>query len=148
MSNTHATVRCLLIPIGDGQILLPSVVIAEVSPDMEVSSETHTMGFINWRGQRVPLISLEQTLSLPVIATKKARTVILYGLDYTQTMPFYAFKTTDVPRTHLVKEESLTYSKEVSSGLVFTVSIDKGDTIWIPDLNYLENIVHKTLTYE
>ncbi len=150
MSNT--TVRCLLIPIGEGQILLPSVVIAEVSPDMEISplsdnQPSWLLGIINWRGQNVPLVSLENALSLPIVTSKKSRTVILYGLEYGQTVPFYAFNTTDVPRTFLVNEDSLTKpSTDVGPGLVFNVHIENSETTWIPDLSYLENLVHQTIS--
>ncbi len=149
MSKSHATVRCLLIPVGGGQILLPSAVIAEVSPynkpkPVSENQPKWLLGIIDWRGQRVPLLSIEKALSLPVATSKKNRTVILYGLDFTQTMPFYAFKSADVPRTLAVTEEILTEpNTNLGAGLVFDVKIDKTEKAWLPDLGYLENLLKK-----
>ncbi|MEN8215790.1 MAG: chemotaxis protein CheW [Pseudomonadota bacterium] len=146
MPNTQ--VRCLLIPIGEEQLLLPSAVVAEVSPYNEpeqMSDNQHKwlLGIINWRNQRVPLLSIEEALSLPsATSVKKYRTVILYGLEFTQTMPFYAFISTEVPRTLTVTEESLTNpSANVRSGVVFQVKVDNTETAWLPDLTYLENLL-------
>jgi chemosensory pili system protein ChpC len=88
-------------------------------------------------------LSIEKALSLPsATSVNKYRTVILYGLEFTQTMPFYAFISTEVPRTLTVTEESLTNpSANVRTGVVFKVKIDNTETAWLPDLTYLENLL-------
>jgi chemosensory pili system protein ChpC len=149
MPNTQAVVRSLLIPIGGGQLLLPSVVVAEVLPYNEPEQVSDNqpkwlLGIINWRNQRVPLLSIEDALSQPHDASsvKKYRTVILYGLESTQTMPFYAFISTQVPRTLAVMEETLFNPlTKVRTGVVFNVKVDNSEIAWVPDLTYLENLL-------
>jgi len=154
MLNNHATVRCLLVPLGAGQILIPSAVVAEVCPYSEHESVSDNqpnwmLGIINWRHQRVPLLSIEEALSLPVASSvKKYSTVILYGLESTQTMPFYAFLSSEVPRTLTVTEETLSnLSANVRTGVVFKVKVDKTETALLPDLSYLENRLKEFLVF-
>jgi chemosensory pili system protein ChpC len=147
MSNDSA-VRCLLIPIKGAQLLLPSAVIAEISPykqheELNNNSAKWLLGIINWRNQRVPLLSIEEALSLPMDSShSKNRIVIVYGLELTQTMPFYAFLATDIPRTLTVTEESLNNNNaEIQRGSVFNVTIQDNETALLPDLTYLENLL-------
>ncbi|HEW97842.1 MAG: hypothetical protein DRR16_25065 [Candidatus Parabeggiatoa sp. nov. 3] len=146
MSN-DSVVRCLLIPIKGEQLLLPSAVIAEISPykqheQLDNNPPKWLLGVINWRNQRIPLLSIEEALSLPTDSTTpKYRIVIVNGLEMTQTMPFYAFLATDVPRTLTVTEESLTNSNaNTHRGTVFNVTL-QDKTALLPDLTYLENIL-------
>ncbi|MDM8562235.1 hypothetical protein QUF54_02660, partial [Candidatus Marithioploca araucensis] len=131
MSNTQSAIRCLLIPTHAGLLLLPSTVVAEVTfyhePEPVLNNQHKWLsGIISWREQRVPFLFIEEALSLsPYASSKKnhldaSKTVILYGLESTQTMPFYAFMATDVPRPLAVKEETLThYNVDKRKGLVF-----------------------------
>lgn len=152
MLNTHATVRCLLIPSNGGQLLVPSAVVAEVSPYKQPEPLTKNqpnwlLGMINWRSQRVPLLSIQEALLLPSVAevVTKYRTIILYGLESTSAMPFYAFQATDVPRPLTINEETFThFSPEARTGLVFQVTIDDQNTAWLPDVVYLENLLIKS----
>ena len=146
----NKTVRCLLIPIGGGQVLLPNAVVAEVcscdEPEPVAENQPNwLLGLINWRDQNIPLLSIEEALSLPPAETiiKKYRTVVVYGLETTQSMPFYAFRAVEVPRSLTVKEAELTHSNaEVRMGLVFSATYND-ETVWLPDLNYLENLLRK-----
>ena len=149
MSNNSA-VRCLLIPFGAGQLLLPTAVIAEITSDYEPerldgNQPDWLLGIINWREQRIPLLSIEKAFSLPMIhSVNKARTVILYGLESPHTMAFYAFQTVDVPRTlaKVTSEDLIINPKaEKHTGLLFNVNVHETETAWLPDLSYLENLL-------
>ncbi|MDM8559840.1 chemotaxis protein CheW [Candidatus Parabeggiatoa sp. HSG14] len=147
-------IRCLLIPIGDEQLLLPSAVIAEVFPYnkpeyLVENAPNWLLGIFNWRNQRIPLLSIENVLSLPQIMTsvKKQRTIILYGLESTQTMPFYAFLATDIPRSIVITEETLINpNTDIHTGVAFQVTIKNKETVWLPDLTYLETVLKKSQT--
>lgn len=155
MSNNSA-VRCLLIPFGAGQLLLPASVIAEITsynePEQLYENQPDwLLGIINWREQRIPLLSFEKAFSLPMVnSVNKARTVVLYGLESTHTMAFYAFKTVDVPSTiaKVTKDDLIcNLEDEKHTGLLFNVKVHKTDTAWLPDLSYLENLLaEKVLT--
>ncbi|BAP55579.1 chemotaxis-related protein [Thioploca ingrica] len=149
MSNSIA-VRCLLVPIGlEQQLLLPSTVVAEVFPYQKPepvvgSHPSWLLGSINWRGQPLLVMSMEKILSLPLPSSKPYRTLILYGLESNQTLPFYAFLVTDIPRTLNLTEVGLThFVSGERNGIVFQVEIAQQGAAWILDLTYLENLLRK-----
>ena len=149
MPNNNIAVHCLLIHVYGAKLLLPNTVIAEVTSDnnkvelLTNNQPNWLLGVINWRNQRVPLLSIEEALSLPVVTSsvKKHHIVILYSLEFTQTIPFYALRAIDVPRTLAVKEETLTNPiTDVSRGLAFKVMYNT-ETVCLPDLTYLEKLL-------
>lgn len=155
MANQAVFVRSLLIPIGGGSLLIPTAVVAEVAPRQAAQPVSENQpewlsGIIHWRGQRVPLLNLTQLLGLSLTATaeaeaKSARTVILYGLESPQTMPFYALRASDVPRTINIAPETLSNPiEEQKQGLIFRVKITANESTWLPDLTYFENLLRKS----
>ncbi len=152
MQKIQSTIRCLLIPSGGGQLLLPSTIVAEVfgynEPELVFNDQPKwLLGMINWREQRVPLLSIEEALSLhqnEAPSQKKYHTVVLYGLESTQTMPFYGFRATNVLSPLAVVEKTLThFNVEKRKGLVFNVEHDSNQVL-LPDVNYLENLLIKS----
>ncbi len=135
--------RCILIPIGCGQLLLPSAVIAEICPydePKEIINNNGVLGFIDWCDKELPLLSVEQALSLPVPnCDNKYQNLILYGLD---AIEFYAIRATDMPRSLMVKSENLIELEKIEShnGLIYKVEYES-EVAWLPDLSYLETIV-------
>lgn len=149
MSNSIA-VRCLLVPMGlEQQLLFPITVVAEIFPYQKPepvvgSHPSWLLGSINWRGQPLLVMSMEKILSLPLSSSKPYRTMILYGLESNQTLPFYAFLVTDIPRTLNLTEAALThFVPGERNGIAFQVEIAQQGTAWIPDLTYLENLLRK-----
>lgn len=142
-------IRSLLIPLNGGQLLLPSAVVAEVTPyhKPETVADSYPdwlLGIVHWRDQSVPLVSIEKLLSLSmVIPTAKHRLVVFYGLESTQ-LPFYAIVAAEVPRVINISESSLSNpGVETRPGLVFSAIINNKETAWLPDLGYLENLLRK-----
>ncbi len=141
-------IRSLLTPINGGQVLLPSAVIAEVTSYRQLervdTPPDWFLGILQWRGQQVPMVCIEKILSLtPVPPTFKHCIVILYGLESPQ-LPFYGFLAVDVPRVIAISEESLTHpTQEGRPGLAFSVTLLNQDTVWLPDLAYVENSIRK-----
>jgi len=152
MLNDFTAVRCLLIPINQGQLLLPTAVIAEIShyarPQTIIEGQPEVMlGIIDWRQQQIPLLSMENLLSLPVeVRTPRRRTVIVYGLQSPQQLPFYAFLAIDIPKTITVVAEQLAhFSTDVPQGLAFSVQMAEHETVWVPNLGYLETVLTEQL---
>ena len=152
-NNPNSVVRSLLIPIQEAQLLLPSAVVAEVTPYSQPDKTFDSypewwLGIIAWRNQQVPLIAIEKLLSSFLSApppTTKYRTIILYGLESSQ-VPFYALVAIDVPKAIEVSEESLSYPKgDMPAGLAFSVTMNNQETVWLPDLTYIENLIKKLL---
>ncbi|OUD16159.1 chemotaxis protein CheW [Thioflexithrix psekupsensis] len=151
MANQAVFVRSLLVPIGGGNLLMPTAVVAEVAPWQAAQAVSTTQpewlaGVISWRGQRVPLLDLPQLLGLPAeMDSRGARTVVLYGLESPQTMPFYAFHASDVPRTVNIAPETLSNpTEEQKQGVIFRVKLTANESTWLPDLTYFENLLRKS----
>lgn len=152
MPNPQPVVRSLLIPIHGGEVVLPSTVIAEIThyvrPEKINNKQPNwLLGLISWRNQQVPLISLEETMSLPSSEKESQRMIVLYGLESPQNMPFYAFTAVDIPRVLVVTEGSLLNPKpEKRPGFLFTVGVEQAKTIWLIDLPYIENLLRNYLS--
>jgi len=149
------SVRSLLISIQGGRLLLPTAVVAEITPYKKIISTAHkTIGsmppwlleVIEWRDQRIPLISLEKILSLPLAPmTTESHVVVLYGLEFIQITPFYAFVSATVPHILSVSENDLTIHRDVKrDGLVYSAKLNGKETVFLPDVNFFENLLRKS----
>jgi chemosensory pili system protein ChpC len=149
MLDNNEIVRCILIPIGCGQLLLPSAVVAEISPyhePKEIINKNGVLGIIDWSNKEVPLLSVEEALSLaPPFCIKKYQNLILYGLE---TIPYYAIRATDMPRSLTVKSENLIELEhhEDDNGFIYKVKYESEEA-WLPNLSYLETIVTQAINY-
>ncbi len=140
-------VRCLLIPLGDRQLLLPSAIVAEVFPyqvPTPINKQPNwLLGIFEWRNQQVPLINIEEILATNISSdNKKQSIIILYGLEANHLMPFYAFIARDIPKPLSIEEDSLTDSniKSNNKNYVFDVMYDN-QTLWLPNLTNIENML-------
>ncbi|AUI69445.1 chemotaxis protein CheW [Beggiatoa leptomitoformis] len=155
MSVNENVVRSLLVPISSGCFLLPSTLVAEVTPYTSPTPVADTqpewlLGTIQWREQKVPVLSINTALSLPTVnISNNYRIVVLYGLEAPQMLPFYAFLATDIPQALSVKPEDLLNPyEEKRKGLIFGVQLAEKDHLknaWLPDFTYLEGLIKKSL---
>lgn len=152
MDNKDNIVRSLLIPIKGGKLLVPSAIVAEVTSLLtfeEIPENPYDWldGMLLWRGQRVPLLNIEKILALPPgKKPKRQRIIILYGLEIGQTIPFYALLASDIPRTLILTEENVVKIGEGKrhSGIVFHAKVLGEENVWLPDLNYLEQLLKES----
>lgn len=153
--NQSTHIRCLLIPVGSSQsqLLIPSAVVAEVTnykvPEKKLNNTPKwLLGLVEWRGQHVPVISIEDILAQPPLPpSNDQRLVILYGLETSQFLPFYAFIASNIPSALSLHSKFLTeFTEEKQPGLVFSVSLNtKGgvEDVAILDVTYLEGLLRK-----
>lgn len=149
----NAIVRSLLVPVRGIKLLMPSAVVAEVTSLQVFEAIPKNPydwldGVIHWRSQKIPLLSIEKVLALSPSSNKamnKQRVIVLYGLEIGQIIPFYALLASDIPRTLILTEKSLTDVDigERHSGIVFLAKVG-GENIWIPDLNYFEQLLKES----
>ncbi|MEN9461176.1 MAG: hypothetical protein RIS84_1196 [Pseudomonadota bacterium] len=152
--SVQDVVRSLLIPVKGGQFLLPSAVVAEVTPHQNTLEKMENQpawlaGIFLWRNQRVPLLALEEILGISAADTaREYYTVVLYGLDANQILPFYAFLATDVPRALAMKERDINLlGDSVPQGIAHKVQVqyeDAQEAAWLPDVTYFENLLRKS----
>lgn len=153
--NQSSHIRCLLVPVGGGQsqLLIPSAVVAEVTnykvPEKKLgNSPKWLLGLIEWRGQHVPVISIEDILAhAPLPPTNDQRLVILYGLETSQFLPFYAFIASNIPSALSLSSKYFNeFTEEKQPGIVFNVTLatkSGSENIAILDVTYLEGLLRK-----
>ncbi len=152
MNQTPLEVRSVLLPVHNGQLLLPNVSVAEVAAYRESielpNSPDWLLGMISWRWKKIPLVCFDTLVGMPVQKTGvRARIAICYTLSGDSKQPFLGILTQSVP--HLTRaSEALIVSDpepaELGEGVMQQVLIN-GEKAWIPDLDALEVMIGSAL---
>ena len=139
-------VASLLIPLGDGSMLVPNTNVAEIVPFLEPESvegkPDWLLGMINWRDLSLPCISFEQCSSgLDDRTFKKERIAIFNTVNASGTSAFYALVIRGIPRLVRVVEEDIVDDEGVCS-VVEQMKIKlNGESALIPNLVALERVI-------
>ncbi|MCL6414131.1 chemotaxis protein CheW [Aestuariirhabdus sp. Z084] len=148
--TTDQPIAGLMIPLREGQLLVPNVTIAElvgyVPPEADEGGPDWFLGTIIWRDQRVPLVSFEAANG-QTFDTKRAseRTVIVNGTSGSDNLPFYALVVEGIP--HAVRvgaEEAVAQDGDVGDCGAAMVHFS-GEEALIPDLIKLEEMIIQAL---
>jgi len=111
MASTNEVIRCMLLPLAEDYALLPNVTVAEVITYVEpsnYSADKNVLGFIDWRGISVPIISFENICSLAKKESSiRDRIAILYHPDGDKTKPYLGIKLVDIPKSFRAESSSL-----------------------------------------
>jgi chemosensory pili system protein ChpC len=148
MSN--GSVRSLLLQVTGGQLLVPSAVVAEVvtyrEPEQSGAAFPWLHGVMRWRGQSLPVLSLEHLLGIPVKDAKThVRIVVLYGIYHPEQIPFYALLAKGMPSSVTINPASLHSAKAIKRpGVTASANIEER-TVWLPDFVYLEKLLLEKL---
>lgn len=154
MDNKPNSVACLLIPMQSGrQLLLPNTSVAEIvdyqTPEQADGPSPWFLGFIRWRGVRLPMISYEAAneSARPGLA-RNARIAVTNSIGpHARTMPFIAFLTTGLPRLAKVFPEEIVAVEGAEKGPADAMVVQwSGETVIIPQLEVLEELARKALT--
>ncbi len=142
MNDNPDTIRSVMIPVSDGFLLLPSAMVAEVLrlQDAELPDEDMPKHLLNWRHQRVPLLSLETIADLPPPEQADSRIVILYGIS--EELPFLALNSASIPRIQPISSDMLKNPQIIDDapGLLAKVQFEQ-HTVYLPDMEYLQDVV-------
>lgn len=103
MALTDSKVRSQLIPLAGMSLLLPNTCIAEVigykEPHAVEGSPEWLLGYIDWRGVRIPLISFEAANGgAPAQTDRRSRIVVLNGITGNEDLTFFAVVAQGIPR--------------------------------------------------
>ncbi|HET8701641.1 MAG TPA: chemotaxis protein CheW [Nitrococcus sp.] len=155
MATTQAeSIRCLLIPVIDHNLLLPAAVVAEVigyqEPDPlpdRLADQEWLLGFASWRDQKVPLVSMEAVLTGErADPSVRARIVILKGIGERSQLPYFGLPTRQLPRLTTITEDTIERLDELepipgTHGQVLT----NGEPALLPDLEEIESQMQAVL---
>ncbi len=139
--TTYKILRAQVIPLQGGDLLLPNTAVAEVvrfeSLEPLETEIAWVYGMIDWRGLKLPLLSMESLLDMDSSPpSQNSRVVVFNGLNKKDGIPFFAIISDGNP--HLIKmdeqamDDELTASHE--SQYIHHTHPIKGKTVLIPDL--------------
>jgi len=139
----------ILIPIASGQLLIPTVSVAEMipfqapQPDSSISSKNQAnwfLGNLYWRGTKVPMFSYE-AMSGDTLAPIQpdSQVVILNSIGLSPKVPFICFPTQGIPHLSRVMptEISEVTGEPLADCDLMHVSIAGSQAI-IPNIETLE----------
>ena len=139
--------RCLVIPAGDINILLPNTVVAEVSVLGELNQIEEDMpewfsGLFSWRGVDIPLVSFSRMMGHDAESGK--RVAVLNTLSGTTANKFIGLSISGIPRLVMVNAQMVDYKDGniASNNDAILAEMDLGgDHILDPDLPCLRSPV-------
>jgi len=101
-NNRRNTLTGLLLPLSDRSLVLPNVAVAELIGYQPCTPLPHQpawlLGWIDWRSQRLPLLSFEAACGGQTQVGERARIVVLNALGDTPRR-FFALLVQGIPRT-------------------------------------------------
>ncbi|MBU0499593.1 MAG: chemotaxis protein CheW [Gammaproteobacteria bacterium] len=142
------SVRCVIIPLDGGALLLPNASVAEVvsyqAGEAVASAPPWCLGRFQWRGVRVPLISFERFIgeTLGDIG-HRARIIVIYGLgEGRDKAPYFGVLAQGIPRLSRVAADGIQPAEEGNSheAIAARVLVD-GVKAWIPDVDKLTGLI-------
>lgn len=140
-------VRCVLVPVTGGELLLPNAAIAEVAnfsqPESVADTPEWLLGMLLWRGWQVPLVSFSMLAgTAPAEDQEGARICYAKSLVGNERMPYFALLAQDFPRLTTVTRTSLVETSQENRpiGVAGNVIVEDHIAI-IPDLERLAHLI-------
>jgi len=145
-----SVVRTQLVPLEGMQLVLPNTCIAEVidfqQPEAIEDAPDWLLGFVDWRGIRIPIISFEAINGLTAGQHQKStRIIVLNGISGNDDMCFYGVIAQGIPRLLSVNKETISSISKPETKLPFSIQqtlVDDQPAV-IPDQEKIEKALKK-----
>jgi chemosensory pili system protein ChpC len=142
------SVHCMLAPLDDAALLLPTQVVAEVieyqQPDPISQTPDWFLGQIEWENRHIPVFSYAALIkgTAPAEIRNRNRIMVVKSLTESARVPYLGFLVSDIPRlvTVLPDQLSNTGDENKSLGVFCHVMVDQQHAV-IPDLERLTHLV-------
>src|SRR5690606_32423323 len=138
-------VYSLLMPLADGRVVVPRAAIAEVlgftrPKDRPANAPEFLLGFIDWQGQRIPLVSLEAARGKPAPTLgRRTRIAVVFGFGGRLKPDVFALVTQGYPYLVRVNENVLQpEAMETDEPFILARVRMANEKPYIPDLEALE----------
>jgi len=136
-------VSCLIAPLADRKLLLPITAVAEVvstfsAPD-GTGAQGSLYGWLNWRDQRIPLLSFEAAAGgekQPL--QSESRMAVLNAIGDAGGLGYYGIVLQGLPNPVQVNGESLRETDSGKQKMILSDAQLGEETLSIPDLLALE----------
>lgn len=145
--RTGTEVRGVLLPLQEGQLLLPNATVCEVvsyrSPDAVSSAVPDwILGAFGWRNHAVPLVSYERILGQESGEIgHRARVAIVNTLNGNDRLPYIGILLRSAPHLVRVTEDTIApaAADQPPAAMVASRAVVNGVDALIPDLDALES---------
>jgi len=145
MKQQALVVRSQMIALESFRLLLPNTAIAEVIPYTQPEAEDKMpgwlLGYVPWRGYRLPVVSFELLIDqAPSKPTRRSRIIVLNSINGDPDRPFYGMLSTGIPRLMSVDATNIEDAPiigETDALMMRQVIVDKLAAV-IPDQYELE----------
>lgn len=145
MSETIDEVRCMLIPLREGRLLLPSSCVAEVigyrTPDVVDNQPKWMQGTVSWHQRNIPVVDFEGLLGRVLIgAGIRQRIAVCYAIGTNPQWPLFGIVAQGIPRLLRVSHEAIQSASGEKAGEKATrmrVTVG-GESLIVPDLEFLQ----------
>ncbi len=132
-------VLCVRLPLQEVNLLLPHACVAEIVNLSLRGQDGPYLGELDWRGVRIPVVSLERACGQPADIPKgRSRLAVLYGLRNKEALPYYALLLHGVPHSESVAAEGLEEGEASECELLGMGVRMQGQALFIPDLEAIE----------
>ena len=150
MATEIDEVYSLMVPTIRGNILLPNSNVAEIVPFSNVTlfaepegKPAWFLGHLYWRGQEVPLVSIDVIRGEhDPQANKRSRVAVAHTLNQNKELPYIAIVVQGIPRLSHVNSDNMKFVQQevLSDAVKVQVTVDDIEAA-IPDLDKLEEMV-------
>ena len=145
MIGLDADVRCMLIPMRHGRMLLPSAAVAEVigyrTPDALDKQPHWVQGTVGWRQRDIPVLDFERLMGRDDLgAGIRQRIAVCYAIGGNADWPLLGLLTQGIPRLLRVSKNSIQVASGEEAGVKpvrMSVSI-AGESLIVPDLEFVQ----------
>ena len=144
MNEAASEVRCMLIPLRQGRLLLPNSTVAEVmgyrDPDPVDGAPDWVRGKVGWRQRDILVVDFERLLGRrDSAASVRQRIAVCYSLDPEASWPVLGLLSQGIPRLLRVDEEAIADAGapvQDRDPVRMRVIVD-GEELLVPDLDKL-----------
>ena len=145
MIGLETDVRCMLIPMRHGRMLLPSAAVAEVigyrTPDARDDKPEWMQGTVSWHQRDIPVLDFERLIGRDDVgAGIRQRIAVCYAIGGSVDWPLMGLLTQGIPRLLRVNKNAIQVASGEDAGakpIRMSVSI-AGESLVVPDLEYLQ----------
>lgn len=144
-AETPEEIVTFLMPITGKYLFLPNVTVAEIihlrAPKQPDDMPNWYLGDIEWRGQKVPMVSFEALNDEPFqTGSRRQNIAVLNGVSDSEKLPFLAVLTQGAPRLLRISAEDI---DEISDGrhsgpAELMIATANGEVASIPDMDLIE----------
>ena len=147
--EASSNLRCLLIAVQGGQIILPNSLVVEVLPfatPLQVEAAPHwVVGAMLWRNLTTPLVSLGRLIfRVTPEADLNSRIIFINALGSDSRLPHFGILGTSVPRPLDLQRHEITLDPAVADlnrPGVLSWARYQDQSVVIPDLETIEAVL-------